>query len=589
MENTTNNDIDIYLTGNSEITFLKSIYKRHTPVFTQKKTHHSINNKIKIEPTTFVGCIENMWINNTNNINNVAFFLVKNDVDIDTITYATQPDNNNIQIIHKISIAGLQSLNKLCENDDSSFLKIPYNKYSFVPALLQRINTNFFILCVIDSKDNNITDFELRIKYTISNSEDEVRRFRHANHEYLIRRILSVSHKINIGVNHIPADIKNIPVSHLIINANKDTHTDLDLTYHIFTDGAQTNNNINQVNNPPVNYVVGDTVDNSATDPTANDPATSPVVENLVEDPVANLGGDLVIMPNTSIYIDHHLNITQNDPEYSKYYLNNYDTYFLDAHANIKSFDVQPSGSYNMKEGSYLEVNSKIETTIDLTYVAIDVLRIMGDSVALVTQATPPPLPIPAPAPIVAPAIPQQLFIPPIFNPPQMSRSGHIIREINMYKHIGLRMIQLIEKMLAKYKQLSDPDNVCLITYDTIKNGEYYYECDTCKKVFSETAYKEWHKESKSNQFKCPHCRQVVSNYPQLYINKKPSFIKQLILKFCKWLLSYFITIEKQEAPNEQPNAGTNNILLDEHGMVIGMDIDMDDLDLDLDLDVDMN
>lgn len=569
------NSLPIYLTGNAQITFLKSVYRRHTDIYTQKVIHKSVNNKIKIEPTNFLGCIQHMWLNNISNIKNVAFFIVKDHVDIEQINFNTEQsvqgansvevtslpnvegsDNevtsnansvenveatglHDIQILHKISFSGLYSMN--CNyNRQHDLLEIPNNSMHLAPALMHNNNRNAYILCVIESHDGNTYPYELTIKYAIANSRDEIRRFDQIGHEYLLKRMISFKHNIELGENNIPIDVHNFPVAHIIVNTDKNLASQMKLTYNL------------------------------------------DVPNFALEQPEQGHPEDMRIV--------QEMTVIENDPEHFKMTNDKYDTYILDPYGNATTnqpsdYNVndndalpsghQPAGNYETRDTSFLQVNSTVETTVDITYVVFDVLSLVGENVLLTSNVAPPPIQELVPLPVDENPI-NNNFIMADINWGLPRRHRDRATDLSMYDHIAERLFQLIEIGSAGYKKLAKDDNKCLITWEEIGPGEYYYECDQCKKCFSQSAYKEWYRSSTSGDFVCPHCRLSVQHYPRLYTNKDESFVSKMLSK----LLFYFIGPVNIDVITAIKPKNINPI------PVPAADIDLDDNILDVDGDV---
>ena len=80
--------------------------------------------------------------------------------------------------------------------------------------------------------------------------------------------------------------------------------------------------------------------------------------------------------------------------------------------------------------------------------------------------------------------------------------------------------MQLFEKLLSKFEVTCviprQTIEICVISHDQIKLNDTYYICDQCNKSILSEHFKVWLKKHVS----CPHCRFVLHELPQLYINK---------------------------------------------------------------------
>lgn len=166
-------------------------------------------------------------------------FLVKDNIDINTINSNTDDyENHEVQVVHKIDINALISINKLYNNNVSDILKIPFNTNYFVPSILHSQNINMNILIIIDPIEN-IADkkYEL-IKYNIALDQHEIRKFREVPHAYLVKRLQSYSHIVDIGEHKIDI-MPDTYLAFIVINSSKP----INLECHI---ECKNNNIINQ-------------------------------------------------------------------------------------------------------------------------------------------------------------------------------------------------------------------------------------------------------------------------------------------------------------------------------------------------------
>lgn len=167
------------------------------PYILKKKIYEFANNRIKLEHDDTVKCIDSIWINK-NNIKTISMFLIKDNIDINTINVDTSDyENHAVQVIHKIDINALIIANKIYGNDDPEILFIPYIVNTFIPNFLHSVGVNMSVLFVIDPIEN-VADkkHELIIKYLIALDQAEIDKFKNVGHEYLVRRLESYHHII---------------------------------------------------------------------------------------------------------------------------------------------------------------------------------------------------------------------------------------------------------------------------------------------------------------------------------------------------------------------------------------------------------
>lgn len=505
MENITNTNLSVLLTGNPLITFGKNVYKQHTNCFQKTIPYNFENNRVKINPLEFpIDIIHNMWITQCDKIKKLSLFLVGNLVDISQMTVDSVNDADNIQIIHKMSINGLKSLNNLHEiKNKPNTLEILYNNIIFIPNILNNDNRNKKLVLIIDPLDNQIlNDCKLIIKYLIPNSVNEINRFQQVGHEYLCKRLVTNYYKINKGFNRIMLSTNNLCTSHFVVNTPLNMANDLNITFNAYFNSEMGIPN-NELNN----------------DPDVNPDAE---IEQSIHDQI-NSGA---VVKNKYI-----LDEVFNDPSYGYYMKHNCDTYVFDAFKNIKyreELNIQPAGHLQLKNESNLVIQSKHEQSIDLeiTFCTYDILRIIGSNVYFTSQYMPPVPPVvPAPEPVPEPVpelVPPVVPIPPVIIPNPIVETPDVSKKdkIENYGHLILTVVKLYEWLTAKRRHLDVENDICLITLDKIKYGAYYYACEKCHKPFDYESYK-WTYVSENYLHRCPHCRCTLQHYPPLYINKK--------------------------------------------------------------------
>lgn len=494
MENPRDTDISIYLTSNPHITFGKNTYKRHTDCFQKKISNNLYNNRIIIEPFEYpIDIIKNMWLTECDKIKCFSMFLVDESIDINQLTTDSVNEDNNIQIIHKMSINSLYSLNKLHKlTFKSNVLEIIYNNMNFIPKLL--IKDNKKIVLVIETNDGSIlNDCKLMIKYLILYDNDEIRRFQQVAHEYLCRRLITKKYKINKGDNKILLETNNLCISHFIINTPKNISDKLKIIFNSYIK-QQNENNIND--------------DNQNTE---------------------------IIIKNENI-----LDEINYDIEYNYYQNENNDTYIYDAYDNITNYDYQPRGHIQLQNESNLTIqsDSNEEIEFEITFSIYDVLRLGNGNIEFATQYIPPINQNPTEE-LPNNDVDNGIIEPPINIPVNVPQQSDNIEKdkITNYTHILLKFLRLYELLTAKRHLLNEDENICLITLEKIKYGGIYYACERCHKPFSYESYKHWFiHESSVNM--CPHCRMVIYNYPQLYINKKS------LVEYKKEITNYIVEIK---------------------------------------------
>jgi len=149
-----------HLIYSPQITFMRSMYRKHTDMYVRRKTFDFENNKVIIPTNHNMSAIEKMWISNWKNINKLYFLIVSNEVDIesldiDNITEST----DDIQIVDMLKETSLQLFNKIQYANESklfsnNFTVIPHHSLCFIPKLLDRGNKK--LVYVASFKDDSI-------------------------------------------------------------------------------------------------------------------------------------------------------------------------------------------------------------------------------------------------------------------------------------------------------------------------------------------------------------------------------------------------------------------------------------------------
>lgn len=325
-ENESGINIKNLLTKHPKITFLRNVFNSHTDVFASNTIYEFVNNVAVIESTNFIGVIERMWLNTSSNIKNLLIFLVGPTININTLNFNTvSNDDIDLQLIHKVSINGLKTSNKIMlfseYSEKTEFIAVPHNKSCFVPYLFKNGNKKLVFVIEPEHKDSKSMKIkkELIVKYAVSNDSAEILRFKISNIEWLMKRLHTVYHNIEIGENKINADIVGMPLSHIIINTEKNKNDKLKIKFDA-------------------------------------------VIKNNVD-------------KDKCINIEHDLLVSDNHPEYNRYVLDSCDIYLIDPYCNLTIKGMQPMGSYLLEKSSKFTIVSKINTKIEITYCIFDILR----------------------------------------------------------------------------------------------------------------------------------------------------------------------------------------------------------------------
>jgi hypothetical protein len=394
---------------------------------------------------------------------------------MNTITYQSLLEpNENICVVNNINVDSLSTLNKIVNNKNQKYFELPYANKCFIPQL---IDQNMYYLIVCDPLDNSINDeFKVISNYVYLHNDQEIKRYVQVAHEYLINRYETYEYETSIDNTKI--DIKpNIGCAYIIINSNKN-------------------------------------------------------LKNLT----------CSIKHENGVVRSYEL--STDDPEYQEYKSanDNINTFIIDPYKNISSNnECQPHGVITIMPDSHIELNDAYK--IQITYVMFDVIRIIGGLTYLAfngidntidNQIIEPQNENPDQNPIAI----QDIDIPIPIQVPILDDNIETIinyqKLIKMYSEsyqkfwnlIGKKIViatiytyGIVDMIIAKNNKLLSDENICVVSLEEIKNGEYYYNCEQCNKIFERKTYHNCVMYNKGYLFQCPNCRKTIMSFPELKRN----------------------------------------------------------------------
>ena len=142
-----NSSIYSNIINDPQITFLKNTYRRHTEFITIKKIYESDNYIYKLTCDDQLNAITHIWIHNCSNIKNVFMYLA-----------------DDMEIIHRMSINSLRSINKIMFSRIGDILELPINELAFVPSLAKKIANKCFVI-EIDPVNQSIVEAQKTFIY----------------------------------------------------------------------------------------------------------------------------------------------------------------------------------------------------------------------------------------------------------------------------------------------------------------------------------------------------------------------------------------------------------------------------------------
>lgn len=194
-------------------------------------------------------------------------------------------------------------------------LDIPYIARTYPPFVLYN-NANMSIVFVIETiNDIGNKEYNLTIKYGVSEHESERNIFIKGiepYYDYLIRRISQQTQILENGSHHINI-IPNNHIAYMIIRSTQP----IDVKYNI-------------------NCMKGQ-----------------------------NIKGDLIE--------------TRNDPEYKHICIDGYYIYILDAYDNVGNEELQPKGILHIDQMSNINIVTTSLTNIIISYISFDVSQVIKD------------------------------------------------------------------------------------------------------------------------------------------------------------------------------------------------------------------
>ena len=316
------------ITQYPDVTFLKGTFRRHTNVIQKKDTYYFNNNRLIIPAGNEIDTIRNIWISNVeNNLKFISMFIVDENIDpnlIDVNTINTT-ENNDIILFHKIDVNTLKILNNEMVNKDNGYLDFSFCSDSLKVNLLSKKGKK--ILFVIKTVDNTI-QHELTVKRAIVNDLEEHRKNIHIYQDFLVKRINSFKYDIKKGENILNVEHIGDFVSFMIMSSPEKMDVCLDIN---------------------IETIISDENNNSVV-------VDKHFVNNLIE--------------------------TTQDPEYCKIHVENIHAYIFDVFENLKDgqnlinkiSEVQPKGSIEIKQNSFIKINSEFDMSIDICYAIYDII-----------------------------------------------------------------------------------------------------------------------------------------------------------------------------------------------------------------------
>lgn len=515
--------MDAYLTSAPQITFLKSVYRRHTDLLKKKETITFKNGLAKIPKHNVISILQNVWIDNWQNIDELYVLMTSlSERHIRQFVDSNSKSNDKIYIIDKLSLNALKLYNNIVhpietafnKKHQEKFISIPCHTLAFVPKLLAKANKQ--IVFAIKYKDNVSKKNTLHAKYSISNDRDETKKFIQYSHEYLVKRF--VTHKINLkkGKNKINWPYINIPVIYMCLIAEKKSELKIKVKHNVKILGEE-------------------------------------------------------IATNT-----HKLNEISDDPDNFEYQHKDFDTFVLNQgeSLNFQSLSFQPTGHFKMEIGSHIIIESKKVMSIDIIYSLYNVLRYYRNDdqlsqkveFAYTLNKTESELDAIRTAELLDENY-MASYMPTIekdcdktiinendrnvghcdntdrFEMPReiawyngLTQANGYYEEDKMINPYGMSKISKKDYLLNKFdklyklielfeftncikKRIKDENAICCIDHERIKEKEFYYKCDKCTMVCRKDNLEVWMSMTSSDNLRCMICNREMDSIMPLYVN----------------------------------------------------------------------
>lgn len=196
----TNERIQIYLTGNPNITFQKGVYKRYCKFFSDTIQLNSIQEEkkrcfeIKTDLPSYTNSVLNNIFLETDNIDQIEY--------VDIYWKKRQDNDDDIMPVR----TDLYKLNK--QFIKNIFLKVEDNMYKFsyilhmFPLIMMNL-TKFNFYIDIHYHSFNTNDDNIYIQYKIIEDDEELNKFRTISHEYLLKTCKYIEYNLKDGMNLI--------------------------------------------------------------------------------------------------------------------------------------------------------------------------------------------------------------------------------------------------------------------------------------------------------------------------------------------------------------------------------------------------
>lgn len=582
-------DHDNYIHFFPQVTFLKNVYRRHTDFYCSTETFEFVNNRLIIPADENLSVMSKVWINNIDNIKTLKLFIINSDIDPNTIdinhedldnqdhiinstngNHIADPTNmfnfgtdiNPILLVHKVDRLSLEIYDRLItkKSSENNWKHIPCGNLCMVPKLLEKNGRK--LLFIIDQNDANVKN-SIKIKFYVSNNGEEISKFDYYAHEYLIKRWFTYKHTLEIGENNIKFDVSYKTLPFLFVVLDKSDTNDVQIKYT--TRGASYNDRLirnitlcKSTEDPEMYWLDINNKDIYLLD------AGNNISSHNSAQPcgVISIGknDDNVITINTSRNVD--VVITYVTFDVLRFFNGKINNVYLAGFHYGKDLPVTNSEADNTDEQQ-----EDIPTPLGLTQLPIPNNSSGIDIFNYNTE--------------VDNEINNQFDIVPthenetnddnesedysvhdqnntnsVINVDYVTYENHQrhLTEILKKSKILKNMISEHEIKNAKIKLLPQNKSECQISWNQIKNGEYYYECTKCKNVFDKQSLDDWMCINHYDITTCPYCRDNMYEYPILYKNMyEIDSLKNNLIKFVEYhtkkIITLFFPIEHIKIP----------------------------------------
>lgn len=472
------------INSNPHFTFTREKFLRCTEVQKVKKKYCTEKRKFVFPPEgdeTFI--LWNVWISKRN-LSKVAFIIADKSIDINTIEYDSLP-RLGVMVIHKLDVNALSSINQLIKNTNTNYYKIPFINRAYNPRFLESDDKYCALIC--EGEGDEEEEFKIVTDQVYMHDQYEIDDLIRIGHIYIIKKAITYEYQTTAENPKIEL-LSPYSMAYIMVQTEKNVTSLLASIKH----------------------------------------------------------------HNDKIRI---YELTIDDPDFDGLAMEDRNTFIIDPLDNMHNdLELIPKGAIHVSEGSFLEVDG--EQKVSVTYVLFDQIEYSrhiilthnrgidviaeedelelveaaheegGDEV-IAQEEKPVHLP-----PVIAgrnlavcyedcDEYEKWMQFEGLFKMYTKSFEDVATKSARKFKVFLLWTFKKVSKAIAANKLLDEERDTCILSFEKIKNGGYYYSCpgENCNKTFDHDTCHNCIMYTNTFFFECPNCFSYIQSLPPVYRN----------------------------------------------------------------------